>query len=204
MGCTSSEPNRIAKDPGFLPLALTGEAGLLLLAWGLGRWLGIPLLQELRPTLQALSWGIAATVPLLLGLALMLAARSGPARRLVSFVVEQIGPLLVRCSVGELAFLAAVAGISEEVLFRGVVQVGLARVLPEVWALLAASMLFGLVHFATRAYAVLAGLMGLYLGSLFLVQGSLLAPIITHGLYDFVALVYVARISRAAQAPLRG
>jgi hypothetical protein len=204
MGCTSSEPNRTAQDPRFLPLALTGEAGLLLLAWGLGRWLGISPLQELRLSLQALVWGIAATVPLLFGLAIMLAARSGPARRLVSFVVEQIGPFLARCSVGELAFLAAVAGISEEVLFRGVIQVGLAQVLPEVWALVAASVLFGLVHFATRAYAVLAGVMGVYLGSLFLVQGSLLAPIITHGLYDFVALLYVARIFRAAQDPLPG
>lgn len=132
-------------------------------------------------------------MPLLLGLAWMLAARSGPAHRLVSFVVEQLGPVLATRSPAELALLAGLAGLSEEFLFRGVVQVGLARMLPEVGALLAASVLFGLVHFASRAYALLAGVMGLYLGVLFLVQGSLLAPIITHALYDFVALVYVAR-----------
>jgi uncharacterized protein len=132
-------------------------------------------------------------VPLLLALAWMLAARSGPAHRLVSLVVEQLGPLLAGRSAAELALLAAMAGLSEEFLFRGVVQVGLARVLPDVGALLASSALFGLVHFASRAYALLAGVMGLYLGALFLVQGSLLTPIITHALYDFVALVYVAR-----------
>jgi membrane protease YdiL (CAAX protease family) len=130
----------------------------------------------------------------------MLAARSGPAHRLVSFVVQQLGALVAALSVSELALLAALAGISEEVLFRGVVQVALARVLLEPGALLTASVLFGLVHFATKAYAILAGMMGLYLGALFLLQGSLLAPIITHALYDFIALIYVARRYRDGQA----
>jgi membrane protease YdiL (CAAX protease family) len=130
----------------------------------------------------------------------MLTTRYGPVRRLVTLVVEQLGPLLGGRSVVELALLAAIAGISEEVLFRGVVQVGLARVLPAGWALLVASAAFGLVHFASRAYAVMAGVMGLYLGALFLLQGSLLTPIITHALYDLVALVLVARRYRASQA----
>ena len=128
----------------------------------------------------------------------MLAARSGPVHRLVALVVEQLGRLLAARSPAELALLAALAGVSEEVLFRGVVQVALARVLPEAAALLTASVLFGLVHFATRTYAILAGVMGLYLGMLFLVQGNLLTPIITHALYDFVALVYVARRYRSS------
>jgi CAAX protease family protein len=137
-------------------------------------------------------------VPLLLGLAWVLAARSGPVHRLVSFVVEQMGRLLAARSPAELALLATLAGVSEEVLFRGVAQVALARVLPEAAALLAASVLFGLVHFASGTYAILAGVMGLYLGVLFLVQGSLLTPIVTHALYDFVALVYVARRYRSS------
>jgi membrane protease YdiL (CAAX protease family) len=130
----------------------------------------------------------------------MLRARSGPAHRLVALVIEQLGALLAERSNVELALLAVVAGISEEVLFRGVVQVGLTRVLPVAGALLATSALFGLVHFASRAYALLAGVMGLYLGALFLLQGTLLAPVITHALYDFVALVYVARRYRASRA----
>jgi membrane protease YdiL (CAAX protease family) len=115
-------------------------------------------------------------------------------------VVEQLGALVSALSTSELALLAALAGISEEVLFRGVVQVALAGVLPEALALVAASVLFGLVHFATKTYAILAGVMGLYLGALFLIQGNLLAPIITHALYDFIALIYVARRYRDVQA----
>jgi hypothetical protein len=93
----------------------------------------------------------------------------------------------------QLALLAALAGIGEELLFRGVLQVGLARVLPDAGALVAASALFGLVHFVSPAYVLLAGVVGLYLGGLFLFQGNLLVPIIAHALYDFVALIYVTR-----------
>jgi uncharacterized protein len=145
-------------------------------------------------------WGVAATGPLLIGLVWMLTSGYSPVRRLVTFVVDNLGPLLDGRSLAQLALLAAVAGISEEILFRGVVQVGLDRALPTIWALAAASALFGLVHFASRAYAVMAGAMGLYLGGLFLVQESLLAPIITHALYDLAALIVVARRYRISRA----
>lgn len=162
----------------------------------MSRWWNLSPVEQLRPSLVVLLWGIVATTPLLLGLAWMLTTRWGPVRRLVALVVEQLGPLLAHRSMGELALLAVVAGISEEILFRGTLQAGLGRVLPPGWALVGASMAFGLVHFASRAYALLATLMGLYLGALFLIQGNLLAPIVTHSLYDFVALVLVARRAR--------
>jgi uncharacterized protein len=190
---TSSAPNSITHSASFLRSAVAGEAGLLLVAWALSRWLDISPLEELRPTLGSLLWGIAAAVPLLLALSWMLTSKIGSVRRLVALVENQLGAVLARCSILELATLAAVAGGCEEILFRGVIQEGLARAIPELWALLATSVLFGVVHFASRGYALFAGVMGLYLGSLFLVQGSLLAPIVAHSFYDFIALVYIAR-----------
>lgn len=177
-------------------LAVTGEAGLLLLAWALARWLDISPLHHFRLSVAGFAYGILATFPLLLGLAWMLGSTHSAARRLVSLVVEQMGPLLAPRTMLELGLLALVAGFSEEVLFRGVIQVGLTQRLSEGWSLLGASALFGLVHFASRTYALLAGVMGLYLGGLFLMQGNLVAPMVTHAIYDFVALVYVARRSR--------
>lgn len=197
--CTSSAPSSIAKSASFLRSAVAGEAGLLLLAWALARWLNISPLEELRPTLGNLLWGIAAALPLLLGLIWMLTSESGPVRRLVTLVEDQVGALLAGCSMLQLGVLAVVAGACEEILFRGVIQGGMTRWLPEVWALLATSVLFGLVHFASRTYALFAGVMGLYLGGLFLVQGSLLAPIVAHSLYDFIALVYIARAYAPSQ-----
>ena len=137
-----------------------------------------------------------AAVPLLLGLRWTLTTSTKSVRRLVALVVEQLGPLLAPRSRVELALLAALAGFAEEVLFRGVLQIGLGRVLPEEVALVVASAAFGLAHFITPAYALFAGLAGLYLGGLFLLQGSLAAPIVAHAVYDVVALNYVARLYR--------
>lgn len=172
---------------------------MALLALGLGRLLGISPLAELHPSVPSLLWGLAATIPLLLGLTWILHTRSDPLRRLVDLVVEQLGPVLARRSPAELALLAALAGIGEELLFRGVLQTGLTRLLPTSGALLTASAAFGLAHFATSTYAILAGVMGLYLGALFLAQGSLLAPIVAHALYDLVALACVAHRYRASR-----
>jgi uncharacterized protein len=135
-------------------------------------------------------------VPLLLGLRWTLTTGSRSVRRLVALVVEQLGPLLAQRTPVELALLAALAGFAEEILFRGVVQVALSRVLPETGAVIAAGVAFGLAHFITPTYALLAGLAGLYLGGLFLLQGSLTAPIVAHALYDVVALSYVVRLYR--------
>ena len=167
-----------------------------MLAWAAARWLGISPLDQLHATPSAFAVGIVAAVPLLLGLRWTLTTGNNSVRRLVALVVEQLGPLLAPLSPLELALLAALAGFAEEILFRGVAQVGLARVLPESGALVVASAAFGLAHFITPTYAVLAGFAGLYLGGLFLLQGSLTAPIVAHVVYDIVALNYVVRLYR--------
>jgi CAAX protease family protein len=193
MGCISSAPSREIARQSFLRLALSGEAGLLLLAWALSRWIQVTPFSSLQLDVVGLIWGLSATVPLLLALLWMLGSRIGPVRRLVGLVLEQLGPMLASQPLIALAALAVVAGISEEVLFRGVIQPGLTRWLPAGAALLVTSLLFGLVHFASRTYAIFAALMGLYLGALFLLVGNLFAPIVAHATYDFVALVWVAR-----------
>jgi uncharacterized protein len=45
-----------------------------------------------------------------------------------------------------------------------------------------------------RSYAMLAGVIGLYLGWLWMATGELLLPIAVHALYDFLALVYLVKI----------
>jgi membrane protease YdiL (CAAX protease family) len=196
---TSSEQSSTARDSQFVRLALAGEAGLALLAVGLGRVLGFSPLAVLQPSWRSLLWGLLATPPLLLALIWVLQRPSGPLKQLVDFVVSELGPILARRSAAELALLAGLAGVGEELLFRGLLQAGLMRVVPTPLALVSASALFGLAHFATSTYAIVAGLMGLYLGGVFLLQGSLFAPIVTHAVYDFVALVLVVRRHRASQ-----
>jgi membrane protease YdiL (CAAX protease family) len=102
-------------------------------------------------------------------------------------------PFLSRLTVADFAVVAILAGFGEEGLFRGLLQGWLAESLSPVAGLVVASTLFGLLHFVTPAYALLAGLLGLYLGILYLVTGNLVVPIVVHALYDFLALLYLVR-----------
>jgi membrane protease YdiL (CAAX protease family) len=126
---------------------------------------------------------------MLVGLAWILTTSWRPARELVSLVTEELGPVLAGRSLLQLGLLAALAGVAEEMLFRGVVQIALARVFAEPVAVLVAGVIFGAAHFVSSTYAVLAAIVGVYLGAVFLASGNLLAPILAHALYDFVALI---------------
>jgi hypothetical protein len=61
-----------------------------------------------------------------------------------------------------------------------------------------AALLFGVAHWLTMSYAVFATLIGVYLGILFLFTENLLAPIVTHALYDVVALSVLVRLKPSA------
>jgi membrane protease YdiL (CAAX protease family) len=177
--------------------AAIAEGGILLVALGAGRLAGHSPLAQLRVDPSGIGWGIAATLPLCLGLAWCLRTRFAPVVRLVRLVDERVRPLFEGCSLPELALVAALAGAGEEALFRGVLQPTLSDYLPGWMALAATAALFGLAHFLTREYAVVAGIVGLYLGLVFLLSGNLLVPMLAHGLYDLVALAVLARVKPA-------
>ena len=58
--------------------------------------------------------------------------------------------------------------------------------------------MFGALHARTALYAAIAFLVSIYLGLLYALSGTLLAPMITHGLYDFVAFDWTRRAIDAA------
>jgi membrane protease YdiL (CAAX protease family) len=180
---------------------IAGEVGLLLLGWGLSRWLHIPLVDQLHFSFRDILLGLLAALPLLAGLLWTLRTPSKPIKHLIQVVQDQLGPLVASRSAGELALVAALAGLAEEVLFRGVMQGELARRLPGFIALILTSVAFGLAHFLTFSYALLAALGGLYLGGLYWAQGNLVIPIVAHAVYDLVALVQLARMYRARTIP---
>ncbi len=99
----------------------------------------------------------------------------------------------------QLAVVSVLAGVCEEVLFRAVVQRGLAESFGAGVGLLASACLFGLAHSITPFYALVTGVAGFYLGTLWMLTGNLLTPIFAHALYDFLALVYFLRRHQASQ-----
>ena len=174
--------------------AAAAEGALLLAALPLGRWWDAPPFARLEWTWGGLAAGIAATAPLLLGLRWCLGTRWPPAVRFVRMVEERVGPLFTGAGWGSLALVALMAGVAEEALFRGVIQEALTGRLPVAAAIGLTALLFGIVHWVSAVYAVLACLVGLYLGVLYQTTGNLLAPITTHALYDLVALLLLTRV----------
>jgi hypothetical protein len=188
-------------------LALMGvlcEGGLALLAMGLGWWLGRPPQRTIGWTVAGAGYGLLASLPLLGFLGLCLRFPRGPLADLVEVVDRYLVPMFRPLMVWEMGLIAALAGLGEEMLFRGVLQEQFAGWVrgPQgvVFGLLAASLLFGLLHFITPSYALFAGLTGIYLGGLWLLTRNLLVPITAHGVYDFLALVYLTRVRRSAAA----
>ena len=147
-------------------------------------------------------FGVAGTLPLLLGLLVVTRVQFEPFARLNRFVGERLVPLFAPLSVFELAAISVAAGFGEEALFRGLIQSGLAAAIEGtpgvVVALVLTSVLFGVCHWITPTYAILAALAGAYFGLLFVWSGHLLTPLVAHALYDFVALVY---LSAAGDSP---
>ena len=93
-----------------------------------------------------------------------------------------------------LTVLAVLAGLCEEILFRGLVFQFL-RPVHQGMAILVCNLLFGLAHLITPLYAVLAALAGLYLTGLMVLapDSNLLVPITAHAVYDFFAFLIVVR-----------
>lgn len=180
--------------------ALLFEGGLGLLAWILGWLFDQPPLSQIHNNLPDVALAAAATVPLVVGLWLITRYPVGPLRALVELVEEVIAPLFRDCTIVELALIALVAGVGEEMLFRGIVQQALADRLNPAAGIAVASLLFGLAHPITRTYVALAAIIGCYLGVLLLLTGNLLVPILVHGLYDFVALAYLVHRHRGRTA----
>lgn len=192
----------MAPRSNFFRMALAFEAGLGLAALLVGYGLGFsPLVapafsaENWLTHALAIGWGLLAAAPLV-GLVPLLDRAPLPGfddlRRVVH---EQLVPLVQELSVLQLALVALAAGWGEELLFRGLLQVGLATWIggDMGWwvGLIVATVLFALCHAITPSYAVLAGAMGLYLAWLLILSDNLLVPITTHAAYDFAALIYL-------------
>ena len=183
-------------------VAIIFEGGLVLAAWGLGLAVGFPIWSEIQVSWRVVGFAVVETLPLLLLAWWALHSDWLPLARLAGTIEELVAPMFAGSPVYALACVSILAGVGEEALFRGVLQDVFGEWL-GVWGGLAiTSGLFGLAHFVTAEYAILAGLIGVYLGSLALAHQNLAAPMLIHALYDFVALTYlVSRLSRRTKNP---
>jgi membrane protease YdiL (CAAX protease family) len=182
----------------FALIAAIFEGGLAVAAVVLGWLVGQVPLETFRWSWAATGLGAAGTLPPLALLWLCLSFPVRPLAELTRVIDDLLVPMFAEWRLVEFAVVAALAGVGEEMLFRGVIQAALAEWIggpAGMWVgLAAAALLFALAHFVTPTYAIVAGLIGLYLGGLWLATGNLLVPIVTHAGYDLAALIYLVRI----------
>lgn len=177
-------------------IGIAVEGGLGLLGLGLAVLTGLDVIGMLIPgpdpsggaAAGRAALGAAATLPPLAGFFYALRSQWPPLARIRRTLEHSLMPHFAGLGIPRLALLAALAGAGEELFFRGFLQLALSQPLGEVAALILAAAAFGLAHWITPFYALYAGILGLYLGALFLLSGGLIAPILCHGLYDLVAL----------------
>ena len=187
--------NPASPSDNFYRMACYFEAALTLLAILIGWAVDINPFASLVFNEQAIMYGVLLTLPLLLLFCAMQELPFASLQKIRALLLETLGARLYRCHWTDVLILAAIAGFSEEVLFRGVFQPWLENVTDMTTGLLLSNVLFALVHAVTPLYAVLALLMGLYLGMSLDYGGerNLLTPIVIHGLYDFIAFIVILR-----------
>jgi uncharacterized protein len=167
-------------------MTLLTEGIVLVLALFLAKFFKISLFPLTENLLRDILLGtVAASFPLVLFM-FSLSKQSekipfmGSLRKII---LTDIKNLFSNASLLDICMISILAGFAEELLFRGVIQVKL--------GIIGASVIFGLLHFVTPAYCIIATIMGFYLGFLFHYSESLLMPIQLHFVYDLGALVYL-------------
>ena len=179
------------KRPLLIALTFEGAIGLAALIAAVA--LGI----RLRPLLSLSGKDLATALLGVLALSVIFVvvafSRWSPFARIRRQLDRVLPQLFDRASVAALFAVSAVAGISEELLFRGVLQHGLDSVMTTWAAVLIANLVFAALHLITPTYGVIAFFMGLILSAVFMITGSIAAAAITHGIYDFMALVFYLR-----------
>lgn len=185
----------------FLNLAAIFEGGMVVVALGLAALLHIDAVDHLQIDAAGTLIGFAAAIPPFVVMFFAENLRLAPLVRIKQIVLDVLGPQLAACRWYDIVLLSALAGFGEELLFRGVVQPFF-----EHWGwtagILISNLIFGLLHMITPTYAILAGGMGIYFGLLLDITGTrnLLAPILAHGFYDYLAFITVISTLRKQQA----
>ena len=189
----------------FLNFAGLIEGGLALAALTIGWCVSINPVEHLSWDWLAFAWGVLATVPTFAIFWLTYRYPIGSLRKIREFLSRELAPSLSNLRWYDLVLLSILAGVSEELLFRGLLQPWIGRACHSAWAgQFLSNLVFGVVHWVTPLYALLACVIGNYLSWLVTLTepSNLLTPMVTHTIHDYLAfLVIVAEYRRKRAMP---
>jgi membrane protease YdiL (CAAX protease family) len=181
----------------LLPLAVMGE-GALAIAGGV--WLyvgGYPVTLAATPAALGAALATTAVLAAVQWWLQRHAPGIGPVPALREMQRTLLQPLFAPLSYAELIAISALAGVGEEIFFRGAFQATFG------WP--AATIAFGLCHVGLTRRSWVLGFWatgaGVVLAWLAIRTGGLAAPILAHAGYDFAALVWLRREARRSRTP---
>ncbi|MFW5825511.1 MAG: CPBP family intramembrane glutamic endopeptidase [Marinobacter sp.] len=169
-------------------LGLLFQGGIVLLGLVALWLLDIHLGTDGLPVAGYLAWGLAGgvvTYALLLVLSVSGALSSDSLQKhirdLHRFVCSQSWPVLVA--------LAILAGVGEELLFRGAIQGWVGQHLGVAAGVVAGAVTFGLAHALSWSYFLVATALGGVLGVAYAITGSIQLVMVWHAVYDLVVIL---------------
>jgi len=173
----------------LLTVTIIVEGGLLLLAFFLLNTAGIDVRSGFTPSIAATFLAFLLSLPMFAALYLTTHTDWPPLSRLRKEMDETIRPIFANCKPIDLLVISLLAGVSEELFFRGWMQTVLVGKFGLLGGLILTGLLFGLAHYLSKEYALYAFLTGIYFGLIFHWTGNLYILMSLHALYDFVALL---------------
>ena len=193
------DPSQPVNRRTFLKVATYFEGSLVVIAYIIGWFADVDPLANLKPEAMAVSIGLVGTIPLYLFFQFCYRLPIPTLHSIKRILIDRMGPLLNDCHWSGLLYLGLLAGFTEEILFRGVLQPLFESHWGWVAGLVLSNVVFALAHFITPLYAILVGLTGLYLGWAMDIgaERNLLTPIVIHAAYDFLAFLAVVQTYRS-------
>ena len=158
--------------------------GMVALVWALRSETSVPYSVDAETLLVA--FGLTVVLAILNFGLFFVGRRFEFSRHVYTFFDDEIFPLLREATVIDIVVLAAVAGFSEELLFRGMLQ-------PRM-GLIASSLLFGLLHgpdYKLWPFALWAAAVSVGFGLVYRETENLAIPMLVHAFYDGLALAYI-------------
>lgn len=186
----------------FFKTALIFESAMIPIAIGFGVLCGIwswsGSFDEILGETSAISasiYGLFALIPMLLLLVFSAMSNLASVVRLRELIRTSFVPILKELTVWQLVVVGLLAGIGEEWLFRGYLQTWVSTLLPDmpmqIGAVVIVSIVFAALHAITLMYAAIVFLVSIYLGIVYESSEQLLTPMIAHGVYDVIALIFI-------------
>lgn len=186
----------------LLIITVLSEGGLLLVGLILMHFSHFDVGSRVNISWRATASAILLCIPMLALLLFFERSNWEPMLRFRREIDDNVVPIFANNKLPDLVVIASLAGMGEELFFRGWLQTLLVNKF-EVWlGILIVSAIFGLAHYLSLTYAIYAGLTGLYLGVIYQISGNLYIVMIMHALYDFIALVYLLGKGKIQEAEL--